>query len=82
MKYALLRAAVEMDVQSPSIQPEAVAFFQNQAWPGNVRELENVVRQSLLLARGYPVSIAHAQQAYARDAETGGHPRSDHRWLS
>ena len=66
VKYALLRAAAEMDIQSPSIQPEAIAFLQNQAWPGNVRELENVVRQSLLLARGYPVSIDHVQQAYAR----------------
>ena len=66
VKYALLRAAAEMDIQSPSIQPEAIAFLQNQTWPGNVRELENVVRQSLLLARGYPVSIDHVQQAYAR----------------
>jgi len=66
VKYTLLRAAAEMDIQSPSIQPEAIAFLQNQAWPGNVRELENVVRQSLLLARGYPVSIEHVQQAYAR----------------
>ena len=66
VKYALLRAAAEMDTQSPSIQPEAIAFLHNQAWPGNVRELENVVRQSLLLARGYPVSIDHVQQAYAR----------------
>jgi nitrogen regulation protein NR(I) len=66
VKYALLRAAGEMDIESPSIQPEAVTFFQHQAWPGNVRELENVVRQSLLLARGYPVGLDHAQQTYAR----------------
>ncbi len=66
VKYALFRAAAEMDLQSPSVQPEAVAFFQCSAWPGNVRELENVVRQSLLLARGYPVSLEHAQQAYTR----------------
>ncbi len=74
VKYALLRAAAEMDVQSASIQPEAVAFFQSQAWPGNVRELENVVRQSLLLARAYPVSLDHAQQAYARTRKSAATP--------
>jgi len=66
VRYALVRIAVEVEVQSPSIQPEALTFLQNQAWPGNVRELENVVRQSLLLARAYPVSLEHAQEAYSR----------------
>ena len=66
VRYSLLRAAAEMDVPAPAIQPEAVAFFQSQVWPGNVRELENVVRQSLLLARGFPVNTDHVQQAYAR----------------
>jgi DNA-binding NtrC family response regulator len=36
--------------------PEAIAYLQAQAWPGNVRELRNVVRKSLLLARGFPIS--------------------------
>ena len=74
VKYALLRAAAEIDLPSPSIQPEAVAFFQSQAWPGNVRELENVVRQSLLLARGYPVSLDHVQQAYVRTRKRAATP--------
>jgi DNA-binding NtrC family response regulator len=54
------------DLAKYFIQPEAIAFLQNQAWPGNVRELENVVRQALLLARDYPISLDHAQEAYAR----------------
>jgi transcriptional regulator with GAF, ATPase, and Fis domain len=45
---------------------EAMQVLKEHAWPGNVRELENVVRQSLLLGRGYPVSLDHAQQACAR----------------
>ena len=68
------RVLAEMDVQSASIQPEAVAFFQSQAWPGNVRELENVVRQSLLLARAYPVSLDHVQQAYVRTRKRAATP--------
>lgn len=66
VKYCLQRSALEIGIQSPSIQTEAISFLQSQSWPGNVRELENVVRHALLLARAYPVSLAHAQHAYAR----------------
>src|SRR5258705_1603349 len=66
VKYFMRRSAAEVGVDTPSIQPEAIAFLQNQAWPGNVRELENVVLQALLLARNYPISLEHAQEAYAR----------------
>ena len=66
VKYALQRAAAELDVRAPSILSEAVSFLQGQPWPGNVRELENVVRHALLLARNYAVSLDHVRQAYAR----------------
>ena len=66
VKYFMQRLGGEVGVDAPSIQPEAVAFLQNQTWPGNVRELENVVRHALLLARNYPIGLEHAQEAYAR----------------
>jgi len=66
VKYFLQRSAAELSQDSPSIQPEAIAFLQNRPWPGNVRELENAVRQSLLQARGYPVAVGHVQQASTR----------------
>ena len=66
VKYFMQRSCGEVGVDAPSIQPEAIAFLQNQAWPGNVRELENVVRQALLLARNYPIGLEHAREAYAR----------------
>jgi DNA-binding NtrC family response regulator len=66
VKYFLRRCAPELGHDSPSIQPEAIAFLQSQPWPGNVRELENAVRQSLLLARGYAVNPEHVQLALAR----------------
>jgi DNA-binding NtrC family response regulator len=66
VKYFLRRSAAELGNDSPSVQPEALAFLQTQIWPGNVRELENIVRQALLLARGYPVGLEHVQQASAR----------------
>jgi transcriptional regulator with GAF, ATPase, and Fis domain len=67
VKYFLQRSAAELDRQSPSIRQEAVAFLQSQYWPGNVRELENVVRQSLLLSRGYAVSLEHVQTASVKN---------------
>jgi nitrogen regulation protein NR(I) len=66
VKYFLRRSAAELGQQSPAIQPEAIAFLQGQQWRGNVRELENVVRQSLLLARGYAVGLEHVQEAALR----------------
>lgn len=65
-KYFLQRSAAELGQPSPAIQPEAIDLLRSQPWPGNVRELENVVRQSLLLARGYPVGPDHVQAAAAR----------------
>jgi DNA-binding NtrC family response regulator len=67
VKYFLQRSAAELGSDSPSIQPEALSFLQNQTWPGNVRELENVARQALLLARGYSISLEHVQEAHARN---------------
>jgi nitrogen regulation protein NR(I) len=66
LKHFMQRSAGEVGVEALSIQPEAILFLQGQAWPGNVRELENVVRHALLLARTYPISLEHAQEAYAR----------------
>ncbi|HPC60070.1 MAG TPA: sigma-54 dependent transcriptional regulator [Verrucomicrobiota bacterium] len=66
VKYFLRRSATELGQHSPAIQPEAIAFLQAQQWRGNVRELENVVRQSLLLARGYAVGLQHVQEAALR----------------
>jgi DNA-binding NtrC family response regulator len=66
VKYFMRRSSGEVGVEAPSIQPEAMAYLQSQVWPGNVRELDNAVRQALLLARNYPISLEHAQEAYAR----------------
>ena len=54
VKYFMHRSGPELGIESPSIQPEAIAFLQSQAWPGNVRELENVVRQSLVAGARLP----------------------------
>jgi len=55
-----------LGVETPSIQPAAITFLQEQPWPGNVRELENVVRQVLLLARPFAITLEHVQQVVAK----------------
>jgi DNA-binding NtrC family response regulator len=66
VKYFIHRYGKELGLDSPSIQPEAIAFLQSQPWPGNVRELENVVRQTLLFARPFGISLEHAQRVLAK----------------
>jgi DNA-binding NtrC family response regulator len=56
----------ELGVSSASVQPEALDYLQTLPWPGNIRELENVMRQTLLLARGYPISVDHIRHAVGK----------------
>ena len=62
VRHFLRKHGPEVGVDSPSIQPEAVEYLQQQSWPGNVRELENVTRQALLLARSYTISVDHVKE--------------------
>jgi DNA-binding NtrC family response regulator len=73
-RYFIQRYAGELGLDAPAVQPEAIAFLQSQPWPGNVRELENVVRQALLLAKPFAVSVEHVRQAMARASR----PAADH----
>ncbi|MBI2925980.1 MAG: sigma-54-dependent Fis family transcriptional regulator [Verrucomicrobia bacterium] len=66
VKYFLRRYGEELGAPAPAILPEALELLSRQQWPGNVRQLENVVRQVLLLARGFDVSPDHVQQVLAR----------------
>jgi DNA-binding NtrC family response regulator len=65
-KYMIKRYGRELGLESPAVQPEAISFLQSQPWPGNVRELENVVRQALLLARPFAISLDHVQQVMSK----------------
>lgn len=65
-RYFLKKYGREVGVTAPSITPEAIAVLQQQKWPGNVRELENTVRQALLLAREYTISVEHIKEVLAK----------------
>jgi DNA-binding NtrC family response regulator len=55
--YFLDRQSIEMRIQRPTIQDDAIEFLQQQPWLGNVRELESVVRRALLFKPGYPITV-------------------------
>jgi DNA-binding NtrC family response regulator len=68
VRFLIRRHALELAVLNPSIQPEAIAWLRTRPWPGNVRQLENVVRQSLLLARPLAITLEHVQRVLERDS--------------
>lgn len=65
-RYFLKKYGREVGVAAPSITPEAISMLQQQKWPGNVREFENTVRQALLLAREYTISVEHIREVLAK----------------
>ena len=70
VKFFIQCYAGQLGLDAPSVDPEALAFLQKQDWPGNVRELENVVRQSLLLAKPFGVSLEHVQQVLGKSRKS------------
>jgi nitrogen regulation protein NR(I) len=66
VKYFLQKYGAELGVESAAIQPEAISFLCEQPWPGNIRQLENVVRQALLLARKFPITLDHVRHIVAK----------------
>ena len=66
VKFFIRRYAAELGLDTPSIDPEAVAFLQKQEWPGNVRELENAVRECLLLAKPFAIRLEHVRQVLTK----------------
>lgn len=65
VKFFIRRYAREFGAETASIQPEALSLLQTQSWPGNVRELENAVRQALVLARPFAITLDQVKQVLA-----------------
>ena len=71
VRYFLRRQSVEMGIEKPSIQDEAMQFLQDQPWYGNVRELESALRRALLLTPGYPITLKDVRRVLIASAESG-----------
>src|SRR5262249_39820802 len=66
VRYFIQRYGKELGSDVVAIQPEALTYLQSQPWPGNVRELENVVRQALLQAKPFGITLERVQQIVER----------------
>ncbi len=65
----LVRLARRMQLEVPTLEPEALARLRAYAFPGNVRELENVLERALTLSTGGRITAADIQlRATARPA--------------
>ena len=69
IRFFLRKHGADLGVETPSIQPEALALLQAQPWPGNVRQLENIVREALLLARPLGITREHISQILSQKPE-------------
>ena len=78
VRFFIQRHARQLSVETPSIQPEAIAYLQSRPWPGNVRELENVVRQALLLAKPFGIALEHVQQVAEKVRKPGAATQQTH----
>ncbi len=65
-QFFIRKYGPELGVSSASVQSDALDYLQTLPWPGNIRELENVMRQTLLLARGYPISVDHIRHVVGK----------------
>ena len=72
VKYFVQRYTAELGMASGGMPaPDVLEYLRQQPWPGNVRELRNIVRKSLLLARGYPIT----REIVTRALDQTGPPR-------
>ncbi len=63
VRHFLRRYGDELGAANASMSAEATQFLQQQPWAGNVRELENVIRKSLLSARGFTIGPEEVRAA-------------------
>jgi len=50
--HFLQKANYELDKNVDEIPPDLMEIFVNYSWPGNIREVKNIIKRSVLLAKG------------------------------
>ena len=62
ISYYLHKFSIELKMDNPGIQAEALALLNQYEWPGNVRELSNLIQKVLIFNRGAPISVSDLEQ--------------------
>ncbi len=57
--YFIAQYANRLQLQQPTLLPEARNALLHYSWPGNIRELENVIHAALLVARDEVIQVAN-----------------------
>jgi two-component system nitrogen regulation response regulator GlnG len=62
VSYYMAKFSIELKIDNPGIQKEALKRLSRYEWPGNIRELSNLIQKVLIFNRGAPVSKADLEQ--------------------
>ena len=71
ISFYLHKFSMELKIDNPSIQPEALALLNRYEWPGNIRELSNLIQKVLIFNRGAPISAADLEQIIEKKDKAG-----------
>jgi len=71
-RFFVAKHGPKLGIRELAIASDAIPLLQAQQWPGNVRELENTIREALLLARPFAISIDHIEQVLSRRENKSG----------
>jgi two-component system NtrC family response regulator len=71
VRHFLEKFAKELNKETLSLSPEAMAVLKEYSWPGNIRELENMLERTVILSSGSLIQIddlpIHPKPAGRRD---------------
>ncbi|MBU2455856.1 MAG: sigma-54 dependent transcriptional regulator, partial [Proteobacteria bacterium] len=62
ISYFMQKFSIELKVDNPGIQKEALILLNQYDWPGNIRELANLIHKVLIFNRGAPISADDLEQ--------------------
>jgi two-component system NtrC family response regulator len=57
IRYFLEKFAKELNKETPTVSPEAMAAIGDYPWPGNIRELENMLERAVILSSGSSIQV-------------------------